>query len=451
MYRGAMRRASLWAVAIVAVLVAILAVPPLLEPPPAPIREPLPRKTPLVESGVSASPEPRKKAPTPRVTHDFSDRDIDQLLTDLAAALRAEDRELARAIIAALRGRIVPPPVADEDNAALPFQQAFDFIEALEISEAEKELIGKNPPLTSEEVEAARNLWGRLVPAVAILAEGARRPECRFPLKHEDGFDMELPHVGDAILAAKILRLGSLLEEPGGAERGVSTLRLAQGIRNDGVLVSTLVATAIDRISAAGIQNSSGPDLDVLIERLDPKAVRADFRRAMVMETVSTIDLLINTSPDEVARVLDVTGLDLAALLPSADLSSHVEWMQEVVQLSDRPYHEVRDRFRRMQESVEQATSITRLLAPALTNTMRAVATDESRLALMKLGSALELHRAAQGRYPDSLEALGIPIPLDPVTGLPYVYTPDGGGYLLANATTEKEEYVEWRSPAITR
>lgn len=432
-----MRRISVWVAVFVASAVAVLVLPALREPP----QDGTGTRPPEATGRIFTPPEPgrspeiRQPVPAARTPHDFNDRTVDQLLTDLAAALRAEDRELARAILEALRERMVPPPIADEDNAALLYQQAFTLIDGLNLTDAEQELLKKEPPLSDEELAAARALWERCGPAVTLLTEGASRPACRFPLDYADGFDMELPHIDQAIMAARVLRLGSVL----GEATAVPALRLGQDFRGDGVLTSGLVAAVINRISAAGIQRSGGPELEALIDRLDPAAGREDFRRAMVFETVSAIDLLLNKSPEEVAQLLD------QPIPQSPHLSGHVEWMQGVIWLTERPYHEVRERLAMLEKEAEASLTITRLLTPALSRSMLVQATDEAITSLMKLGLALERYRSAQGRYPESLGALGIPIPLDPVTGLPYIYAPDGAGYLLANQATEKDERVEWR------
>jgi hypothetical protein len=60
---------------------------------------------------------------------------------------------------------------------------------------------------------------------------------------------------------------------------------------------------------------------------------------------------------------------------------------------------------------------------------------------LMRIGLAVEAHYATHGKYPATLDVvaadLGGTVPLDPLTGHPYLYQPQGDTFLLQSGEAD--------------
>jgi hypothetical protein len=72
------------------------------------------------------------------------------------------------------------------------------------------------------------------------------------------------------------------------------------------------------------------------------------------------------------------------------------------------------------------AIPLARYLLPALGNIRLANLRVERRLSGMRCVEALRLYAAEHGRFPPSLSAVSVPLPVDPVTGKPFPYSVDG-------------------------
>jgi hypothetical protein len=445
-------------VASVAAVLLVLAVPELVRPRAGgAAAEPAEGGT----ASVEGAPRPaavavRGEAKRPRPAKaDFAVRTIDELLEALAAALRSKDLERTSAILDALLEKTVPPPIPDEENAAFVYLRAFDLLEAAPLSEAEKELvvtrIAKGEPFTAEELAAARELLAKAAPVLALLREGAALPGCRFPLYYEDGPAMRLDHIAPAILTAKLLRFEAFVraqegDAAGAAEDLGAALRLSAGVREDRLLISSMVGTVIDGIAFAGLQESAlmaDPALPSELQGTEPAATRELLRHALTMETVSFLSYAIKLTPEQLASMLELP--DEQASFAEQGAADYVDRMREVVRLLERPYHEIRPRLEALDADAGQASVLTRLLFPAIERAASAQARQESQLTVLKLAGGLEQYRLAHGRYPDTL---GTPPPLDPLTGLPFTYTVEGDRAVVASEAPEEpgRPRIEWRS-----
>jgi type II secretory pathway pseudopilin PulG len=85
--------------------------------------------------------------------------------------------------------------------------------------------------------------------------------------------------------------------------------------------------------------------------------------------------------------------------------------------------------------SRQMADVLLALLSPAIEASINAERRNQANRALFDLGLALADHRDQHGSFPAKLEALApkliAKIPLDPMSGDPFLYRPANGGYLL--------------------
>jgi hypothetical protein len=62
------------------------------------------------------------------------------------------------------------------------------------------------------------------------------------------------------------------------------------------------------------------------------------------------------------------------------------------------------------------------------------------RLALLRHAEAIRLYAAEKGGLPARLADVGVPLPLDPVSGRPFLYRREGGGASLRGSVPPGEE-----------
>lgn len=298
----------------------------------------------------------------------------------------------------------------------------------------------------------------------AVLAElraaVAERPQCRFPLRYADGFEMLLPHLADLKRIASFLRLRSaaLLAEGRTDEALADTLlglRLSNLVANEPILISSLVRVAMDTLMLQpvweGCQDHRWNDHQLAALQAALKDQGRDYlgemRHALDGERVlsgvaydalaarelkmlramsdsgsedSTLAWFIWLAPHgwvrqnqlAHARYLRALVDDLAAAQSHADLPPEGQRLDEFIKRGSLPLF----------------TLIANLLAPAVDRASDRSHGMEANRRLALVGLALERHRLAAGNYPASLEALAPKfidqVPNDPMIGAPLRYEP---------------------------
>jgi len=92
------------------------------------------------------------------------------------------------------------------------------------------------------------------------------------------------------------------------------------------------------------------------------------------------------------------------------------------------PYlNELEERLRRAHKRWEEPLPLCDRYFPAVHAAKTAFARLDRRIALLRLFEALRLHAASHdGRLPERLDDLAVPVPVDPITGKPFVYRVEG-------------------------
>jgi hypothetical protein len=80
---------------------------------------------------------------------------------------------------------------------------------------------------------------------------------------------------------------------------------------------------------------------------------------------------------------------------------------------------------------------------PSMPGTLRAIVHSESRFTAARLALDLEGYRQSRGVYPQTLDALGTPLPVDPASGLRFTYRCEGEGFVLESSESQR---VLWRT-----
>lgn len=167
------------------------------------------------------------------------------------------------AVLAAFAGVALaqPTPIRPADrNAALAYSTLFytdltreltDAVEAVDLAAIGADAAAVNDAYTkaAEQVRSREGLVRRVM-------EVSRLSKCDFEIAYEEGFNALLPHLGSMRKTARIVRLDArrmLLEgQPDEAAQRIATLyRMSGHLKNDSVLISSLVSAAVSGMANA--------------------------------------------------------------------------------------------------------------------------------------------------------------------------------------------------------
>lgn len=362
----------------------------------------------------------------------------------LLAALRSGDREKIRQRLDEALRELVPPPVPDEENAALLYKKAFGLYRD-EITVDDLDLLSKlseQGHLPADERARLQGLLDRNREALELLHQAAARPRCNFGLDYAQGFRMDMPHIDGLIRGAKLLNLEALLAGKDGLPASsYSALRLAEAVGEEPVLVSQLVRVVCHGIGNEARQLAMTGDVGrdhllAFVEQFAPERIRATSEKTLLLELCNGVRLALEGGGGApplpgatIRRPEDPLG--------AHDLALYAETLGEYAALAGRPYYEVRERLQQVQSKADQApwyAEMTRQMLPSLARAAEHQAVAEATLGTGRLAAALKLYRQENGTYPASLDALQtiLPaLPVDPFSGAPYVYRREGDGFVV--------------------
>ena len=401
----------------------------------------------------SASPSPSASFEGPRVTEvrrtDASRPKASRPRTAfdrLLEALRAGDRAKAKEALEDLRLAFAPTPVPDAENAALLYRKAFDLYPDGP-TEEEAELLGRlaaGQPLTAAERAVLEKVLEKNREALALLHKAAAFPRCDFGVDYAQGFAAELPHISGMIRTAKLLEIEALLSTgPAAAEAARASMRLAEAVAEEPILISQLVRGLCGDMARESWQQAFQGDLAPetlrgLLESLSPEGYREGYEKSLIFELYAGAKLVLEGGD------FSAFGPEAAKLRPAAvpltveDLAYYAQTMTEYSSLAGRPYYEIRDRLAALKaERVDGApwyAELTRLAMPAFDRAAQKQAQAEAGVGTGRIAAALRLYRDAHGSYPQSTEALRaiLPdLPVDPFTGRPFLYRREGDGFVV--------------------
>lgn len=449
-YRGVVKPAL--AIASVALLFGVAIF--LLRPGPDGPSSRTPPKPDPVKAPEKKQPEERKPDVKPGV--EAKKPGIRELLNRLAMAIRGGDKKQMMALLEELKALVIPPEIPDEENAALVYEEAFkamsDIGDNPEAAAAyDRALKGE---ITAGDARSLRDWIQKNKKAIDLLREAAMRPGCRFALKWEDGFSMQLPHISKMMMAGNLLRIDGMIRQLEGngataADSFHASLAMGMHIRQEPILISQLVGSAMDGISADGLGGTSlnSGSLESFIGRLDPEAIRRTYAQSLVGEVYFAVQTFMR---GDMASLLEGRWDWLKDPLRPHDVAYYVETMTEIISLSDLPYHEMREKMEilektRMENSPYYAEA-TRELLPGISSVARNIAKSEARLNMAKIALDLDRYRAKHGHFPTTLHSLSGTVPSDPLTGQAFRYRLEGSGFVLeTTATGDQVQDLSWK------
>jgi len=360
---------------------------------------------------------------------------------------------VARAEAGALALSVAPARLPDRDNAALVYMQAF---EAMGIENdtwpkqwdewrtgIEQGTLDPNDPVLSDFLR-------RQTPALILLREASDKPGCYFDRDYgRPGIDMLLPYLQPMRCAARLLAVDARVKAAGGDIGGAlsdvnAMFAIAEHVGSDSILVSTLVAAAIDATASDTLSvvlvSGEASEQDLAQLHVDPSlSYRRMFERSIRMEEAFGLLIFCDAATGRVS--LESIGGSPATgrgspwqgartslycvFLMADDMATHQRFMREFRLLAAKPYYEAKEDWERFSTEVGSGPGgiLTALMLPALKRCAIVATEAEARRRVARLTVAMHRYRAAEGRFPEKLEELAPEsiafIPVDPFDGKP--------------------------------
>ena len=315
------------------------------------------------------------------------------------------------------------------------------------------------------------NLLAALEPTSAVLAEietAAARPQCRFPIQYEKGFECLLPHLVSIRQAARVIQVRALAELAAGQSDASLKdirliLRLGNAIENEPLLISLLVRISLNNLALQpfweGLANHRWSNAQLrelqrefaeinFLHQLDcafhGERCMARWCLEKLLSEPHTI-LLLGGGDSSCKNKLQAA---LMRLIPSGwmyfnCLNVDLCYQQRILPCLDscagKLYPDranaVESAFASRDRRIIPYHVLENLLVPAVSSVVVKSGVAQTAVQSGALACALERYRLVNGHYPDRLDKL-VPqftadVPRDVIDGQPLRYRPDGAGYII--------------------
>lgn len=368
---------------------------------------------------------------------------------------------------------IIPPPVADDENAALYYLDAIDAL-----SPQSSEIYGSVDWDDPVSAGTAKAQVARDEEALACVREAATKERCRFDVKYEDGFAALLPHYAKTRALARFVAAAAVSaamddDYKEAAERLRLGFVLARHVGQDPLFIGVLVTVAMDvivekaaaEVLARGeLDRESAVALSAELGRIDYVAMSI---RAMQTERANGVKAFrqVREDPAFAEGVAELVGgdgpdLDANALAKHAqsdefvqDELAYLQYMGTACELLALPWREAKNRWPAEGEFGEYTgpLHLTKVLAPALGRLPQKRDEAIARRRLLQAALAVESYYSEHGKYPAALadaQAEDLPVPMDVFSGGPFVYAVEDDEMTLYSVGPDMaDDGGKWASP----
>jgi hypothetical protein len=349
-----------------------------------------------------------------------------------------------------------PLPPSDRNAAAL-YARMDALLKAHPLNEMDKavEVLPLTP--TAAQVNATRRAQQRRSDLIALIHSIVARPDCVFERDWSNPETVPMPEFARMRMAARIITAESrVLDSDGKPLEAVRNqalgFRIAQHAASENLLIGYLVGHAVDAITLSGLQQilyRDGGDPAVC------EAVRAtveqdykpsDLAHALRTEFCMQMVILARLRKGGPNSLVELSGEPASqspmkmspeywnAFLDASGLKM-IRRTRRIIATADLPFPEAFHAQNALENEVEQDKSLTNMvcdiLFPAFANVSIGRASHQAMAEVTRAGAAVLVWRARQGPFPDSLEAVMNPVPVDPFDGKPLRYRREGAGFVV--------------------
>jgi hypothetical protein len=385
------------------------------------------------------------------------------------AAVRAESGARVLALM--------PPRVADHDNAAPLYQEAFAAL----TPENQLRTPWRQKARAWLDAEASFDLQDRDLAkflqsqerGLALLRRASALPGCSFERDYFLDLGLALPEMEQFRRGAGLLGLDARVKAARGDVRGAlddvaALFRMARHV-NEPILVCLVVSAAIDRRAVAALEDvlagqaAKPEDLarvapgEVSYGRAVQRCVQMEEAGLGVPTMIATVSSA-NRSKTWVEAEGQVPAWASAILASplyrvfffSDDLANYRRNMKVAHDLAGRPSPAARAGWIDLERSIRSNRSggiLAGLIVPAAGRCAELAARTDALHGLARLAIAAEVYRARAGQWPARLEDLTpehlARVPTDPFTGKPLRLRPAGKDLVLSSVGPEESPF-QW-------
>jgi len=360
---------------------------------------------------------------------------------------------------------VAPPPVPDEKNAAVLYQQAFAFLPEDEDAVRIADFASPDPKTRATvSVKDIQRIVAERQQALALLEEAASRPACRFPVNWEHGYHALLPHLSAVRHFSRFLAAKAVTDAMDGhtseAFDGVALiLRMTDHVSAEPSLISQLVRIvcqfmAVDALNrVVEINPPETPHAYHMYKALRRVDNMAPFTHAIEGERCAGLLAFDWIESNPLFGLGPLPGTPnhprlenwsararFLVSLPSfrEDEILFLRLSEESVALSRQPFRQIRHRIPALDDASKRFDRYAVFRNISSGSPLGLAQSRDIAIALIGLaqhGMALEAYREAAGDYPASLAELrkkvDWPLPKDPFSGRPFIYRRIGNGYII--------------------
>lgn len=364
-------------------------------------------------------------------------------------------------------------PYPEGPNAAEVYQQAFEAY--VKDEEVEQTLPVFNPdiklpppgePLPEDMAQHLETYLADNAEAIVLLEQAAKIEGCRYPIDLTNGYDTQLPHLGELRYGARLLRLQSICDANqklygDAVERCCEIFDLAHSLDGEPNVISSLVRIAILRMGFEQTERLvQGGGLDEeeilkLITAIQQISFDDITERAIAGESCITHI----ASKDPIRTIYEMGGL-FSGKNPNTPTNRFLAGAWRFSGLLDLDKALMLDLFAELNTPANRSTwpltqlqskidgvpayyIMTRVFKP-ITSIVRIPMEVHTQQAVFLTGLAVERYRLRNDTLPTKLDQL-IPdhigaIPKDPFTGQTLLYRVEGNGAIIYSISSDGKD-----------
>ncbi|MBI4245287.1 MAG: hypothetical protein HY606_14455, partial [Planctomycetes bacterium] len=306
-----------------------------------------------------------------------------------------------------------------------------------------------------------------------LIKKASDMPSCRFNLRYEDGWAIELPHLSKIREIARILGLRIILlteqnKYNKALESGRIGLRLVNALRDEPFYISQLVrmgcgnvifyalTETISDIPADSILIDASHGLITEIRLINynlflTKGLNAEIawgnntfkriHRWMFSRDKNIMEYWFIHESDNPLRIIfwKLYTSFLGKPCVKKDNAFYLRYMTNAIEFSFEPYYKVKNRIneteRKLDRSLRWKYPLSSMVLPSFGSFHSQQAEYISSFDVLRLALILKIYKIEKGIYPDSLDALMpdylLELPKDPFIGKDYIYRKEGDGFIV--------------------
>ena len=354
---------------------------------------------------------------------------------------------------------LAPPPVADDQNAAVLYAQVASDADSIDTQL--RQAFGRHD-LNDAFAPPHRTLLHQILEQHDLtfqkLEQAGRQPGCRFSINWSQP-DRLLPHY--AWMRAIVRALGYRAREQaqtGQAEAAyrslAASLQAARHLSREPTLIGQLLRYACSAISLRSLSlvieltPPTPQQVRMLWPLLDGSDLPRGLSRALAGERAEVITIWATQPPAAVVamiwgpsgptKALGQVAATVGGPLYHLSMAHYLELMARAVKGAALPPQQAQPALAQVERDARAAPAylpLAEILVPSFIRAREATDRAQSLLALARWALALSLYQQRHGRYPAQLSQAAALAPgppgLDPVSGKLPIYRPRGKGYQL--------------------